>query len=1456
MNPVPHSTDLSADHLLGEILGEIFDRVAAGEDPNLDDYAEQYPEMADVLRQALPSLNAIGASLSIGELVQDTSDAARRRQLGDFRLHREIGRGGMGVVYEAEQLSMGRKVALKVLPFAAMLDPKRLARFRNEIRAAATLDHPHIVPIYFAGEERGVHFYAMHLVEGQSLETLLDELRRRCEALRGRPISTINDPALRPVVAANPELACTEATVTQATGKKMSSGQVFNSSSPSSQSRFSREYFRSVARVGIQAGEALQHAHELGIVHRDVKPGNLLLDRQGHLFVADFGLARVEADTGITISGDIMGTIRYMSPEQALGHRLVVDNRTDIYSLGATLYELLTTRPPFDGGNRQELLKQIAFDEPVVPHRLEAGVPAELGTIVMKAMAKDPEERYLSAACLVDDLRRFLLNRPIAARPPSCWQLLSKWLQRNAAWAFSIAIVLCVITIGLLVSSVLLWHEKQHTVAALREATEARTSTRHAKNDAERAGRRSEAIADYLVSAFRRPAQDLDGRQITIADSLERALRELHSRFGQDPQLKGELLVAIGETYDGLGLSDQAIPVLKSGRQLLIDDSSEHDSHYWRATSLLGKALDAVGQSRDGTALLRAALAREHGGVPPTDVQTLQVELALANALCKTGEDQEAKELYQKLLQMPLLNLQDEYHIRISAAQGLSRVLYDSGATGKAVAVLENLRRECTAAYGDNHLHAAPCRAVLGAFYRDTEINLPQAIRLFERNLEFYSRLLGDDHHCALDSLNNLAASYFRLGQYGRALGLFRTHLDLSRRKLGVEHVGLLPALQNLVATHSHLGQYEEALPLALQCVALSRKELGDRHPVVTLSRVNVATTYAALGRLDDAIALLEECLAWQRDAEGEQHPRTEFVMKRLLTCYVAAGQFQKANEHVATYREIVGAHNPAALPLINRLAAAYQEAGESEQVIHLLEQARSCSGESGGRHHPEFVRTLKIVGNTYCEVGKEKAGIRLLQHALAHTAALECLGVTDRISITLGAAYQDTDNLEQAELHFRQAVRDRVRNGDEASSQAVGAWKSLGRILLAQQKFIEAEETLRHCLAMRQSGSDDDWRLYETHSLIGCALTGQSRTLMATDRMAAIRSLTDAQEFLLVGFFGMQKHLTSLPSRAWQQYLATCDTLVELYQLWDKPSEVERWSKERHRLRISGLDQYSTPAATNQGDQKTMLDDFSDGDQATNALRGPWNNTTSAAQGNYVYWVDSQDNLVRAHVEDGHLDDEIVVRQNFQVDLLAAGGGYLYWRHRGSRLLIRGSVFGRRLRPESVIDVDCVAEVLAADRSYVYWKDRNSNSLVKGRVVDTTPYQQFMMDRPCTIDSAQRYCGETSAQRDAVALISEGLEEMTWAFKRNLMVRGRAAIGILRQERIIDRDCHAEILAAGKDALYWKDRETPHFVKGVLDNDTALRQVSIVDRSGSLTAAAAGNGLIFWLGDQTKLQN
>src|SRR5262245_7778554 len=287
---------------------------------------------------------------------------------------------------------------------AAVLDPRTLQRFKNEAQAAAALDHPHIVDVYGVGCERGVHYYAMRLINGCTLADVISELRNQASGNRSQ-----ESEGAKPLAPANPKSKIQNPNFASTTPLALLS-TVRNGKKSA--------YFQIVAELGLHVAEGLSHAHEQSIIHRDIKPSNLMLDGQGKVWITDFGLAHIEANQSLTMTGDLVGTLRYMSPEQALAKRVPVDQRSDIYSLGATLYELLTLRPVFAGDDRATLIHRIAFSDPIPPRRLNPQIPSDLETILLKMLEKDPHSRYASAGDLAEDFRRFVEDKPITARRP------------------------------------------------------------------------------------------------------------------------------------------------------------------------------------------------------------------------------------------------------------------------------------------------------------------------------------------------------------------------------------------------------------------------------------------------------------------------------------------------------------------------------------------------------------------------------------------------------------------------------------------------------------------------------------------------------------------------------------------------------------------------------------------------------------------------------------------------------------------------------------------------------------------------------------------------------------------------------------------------------------------------------------------------------------------------------
>jgi serine/threonine protein kinase/WD40 repeat protein len=434
-------SESSSVNSLDALAEEFVARHRRGEHPSMSEYAEKYSELADDIRDLFPGLLLIeNVRPEAGESTGPFAPVAARpglERLGDYRILREIGHGGMGFVYEAEQMSLDRHVALKVLPAAGLMNPTFPERFRREAKAAARLHHTNIVPVFGVGEADGFHFYAMQFIQGQSLDQVLSDVRR----LRKRSDDGAGvDDSSRTTSASSVAQALLMGQFDMPSAgepEKSEAGtamaQPVTPAEPKSASGLSAggskaQYFRSVARVGLQAADALAYAHRQGILHRDIKPSNLLLDQQGTVWITDFGLAKAEGTDELTHTGDIVGTIRFMAPERFDGRS---QPQSDVYSLGLTLYELLTLRPAFHETIRERLIEKVLHDPPVPPRKLDPHIPRDLETIVLKCLAKDAADRYATAEELAEDLRRFMADRTIRARRAGQWERLWRWARRN-----------------------------------------------------------------------------------------------------------------------------------------------------------------------------------------------------------------------------------------------------------------------------------------------------------------------------------------------------------------------------------------------------------------------------------------------------------------------------------------------------------------------------------------------------------------------------------------------------------------------------------------------------------------------------------------------------------------------------------------------------------------------------------------------------------------------------------------------------------------------------------------------------------------------------------------------------------------------------------------------------------------------------------------------------------------
>ena len=733
---------------LTDVLDGYLSALESGIPPAREDLLRQNADLAEPLGAYLDSLDelhdaAAGFAGGRDRALEETRTANDdEKRLGDFRLIREIGRGGMGVVYEAQQISLGRRVALKVLPFAAVLDSKQIARFKNEAQAAAQLDHPNIVSVYGIGSDRGVHYFAMQLIDSQPLDRAIEELRgisvpdRRTSASGNASQTAVSAPD---TVVGSPDTV----------GGFGPASSSFLTTNPTGKS----EYFRTVMGLGIQAAEALHAAHEYGVIHRDVKPSNLLLDGDGKLWVTDFGLARCQTDKALTRTGDLIGTMRYMSPEQTRGQSALVDQRTDVYSLGATLYELLTLEPAFPGDDGPDLLRRLGEQDPRPLKQLQPKIPTDLQTVVHKAMARRREDRYTTAQEFANDLRRVLEGKPTVARPPTVADRLGKWTRRHQRLVIAAASISLFAALGLAAGTVLIAREKA------RAEQNAESARHHFENAQEAVERLGLQIGEQLAAL---PGAGHVRRELLL--STLQYYQQFAEEAKHDPSLQADLALTynkIGTLAEQVGSTAEAIAAhenaLRLFEQLVADNPGEktYRSRLAVCQNNLGLVLARAGRTNDarlayGEAIrLQTELAKgsESGGQCLDDLAASYMNLGLLQSETGQIKKAEASLLEAIRLQERLLDSEPEQaeYLRALAAS------YNS--------------------LGALYVAEQPARA--GGLYKNALAIQQEAVKTRPDELKYRSEL-------SL-TYNNLGALQSRVGELSEAADSYMQAIEMQR---------------------------------------------------------------------------------------------------------------------------------------------------------------------------------------------------------------------------------------------------------------------------------------------------------------------------------------------------------------------------------------------------------------------------------------------------------------------------------------------------------------------------------------------------------------------------------------------------------------------------------------------------------------------------------------------------
>ena len=802
-------------------------------------------------------------------LILDDSPTKLPEMIGRYRIVRLLGQGSTATVFEGEQEIPRRRVAVKVLRPGA-LTTSGVRRFQQESHFLGRLQHPYIARIYDSGmTELGLGpqpYLVMELVEGHPLNRSAREQRLSID-----------------------------------------------------------QRLELLAKVC----DAVHHAHTKRVIHRDLKPGNILVNSDGEPRILDFGLARAEdhelmSGSLRTASGQLIGTLQYMSPEQAVGTPEDIDTRSDIYALGVIGYELLSDRVPYDISHKllPEALRTISEVDPPLLGTIRRELRGDVETIIAKALEKDKDRRYQSASGIAADIRRFLRDEPITARPPSAVYQLRKYARRNRGMFVAISSALALLVLGIVATSYWLVQAKSQQRVAERRADEAMNLT--------------EMLAGFLASADPRNL----GREAQVRQVLDDLSATMDEALVGNPQLEAHLHHTAGETYMSLGDGQAAV------------------EHFEKAVEL---NRTAVGDAHPNTLHSLSRLATAYRRLSRYDE---------CETVCLTG------------LESSRRALGEEHLITLEFRNALSMLRIDQSRYDEVEALSAESLEICQRVYGPEHPETLDAANCLGLLYKH-QGRYEQAEPLYEKTLEICRRIFSEEDPETLTAMNNLAALYVARGRYTEAEEVYVETFEKRSRVLGRTHRNTLITMNDLGMVYNDLGRHAEAEQLLEDALALRRNVLGDDHADTLASLNNLAVILMNQDRLDEAEPLYREGVERQQRVLGPDHHTTLKTMLNLAGLYLKREHYDDAEP---LYRQTLeglsrklGEEHPSVLTAMNNLAVLYQRTDRPQLAQPLLEKTLEIRRRVLGEDHPRTLITLANLGEMYNRQGRYEAAEPLL---------------------------------------------------------------------------------------------------------------------------------------------------------------------------------------------------------------------------------------------------------------------------------------------------------------------------------------------------------------------------------------------------------------------------------------------------------------------------------------------
>jgi non-specific serine/threonine protein kinase/serine/threonine-protein kinase len=797
-----------------------FVRQACGRDESLNSEVLSLLAKSDEAESFLdePALQMAARELAVSSASDSETliSGSQPLLIGRYRVIRLLGEGGMGTVYEAEQQEPCRIVALKVIR-PGLATPERLRRFRHESQALGRLQHPGIAQIYEAGTaDTGFGpqpWFAMELVRGPSLEKYFET----------HPMNT-------------------------------------------------RQKLELMAKICA----AVHHAHQRGLIHRDLKPGNILIDAAGQPKILDFGVARVtEGEASLTLQtevGEIVGTLAYMSPEQVLGDPLEIDTRSDVYSLGVILYEILAGRPPYNVSGRQvhEAVHTIREVDPESLSGISRNLRGDVETIVCKALEKDKTRRYASAAALEADIQNFLNDEPILARPPSASYQLRKFARRHR------------VAVGVASGLVLML-----SAFSVLQAVELVRITR----ERDRAAR----ITSFMTEMFKvSDPNQARGNTVTAREILDKASKDMESGLAKDPEVQSEMMHVMASTYQNLGLYPRAHELAKRALDARRNLLGPNHPRTLESLTQLGWIVDREGHYGEADTLERQALASERRVLGPQDPLAIETMDHMAVILEDEGRYVEAEKLAREAIEIATRKLGPENSQTLLSMNHLGRALWYQARYAEAEQEYRQLVDADRRALGPDHPQTLSAMSSL-AVSLEMERRSAEAEQMDRGVLAGELRVLGHEHQSTALTMENLASLLDEEGRFADGEKLHREALGIRQRTLGPEHPETLASQFNLAECLFKQGHFQEAEKLQRETLATQARLLGPEDPDVLTSQSNLAGILIREGQYAEAETLARKTVDVQLRILGPQHPDTLVTLQHVGAALAHRNRYSEA---------------------------------------------------------------------------------------------------------------------------------------------------------------------------------------------------------------------------------------------------------------------------------------------------------------------------------------------------------------------------------------------------------------------------------------------------------------------------------------------------------------------------------------------------------------------------------